>query len=139
MEATGTPPPAAPQPPPPTGAAEERKAGVGWRILAVIVGLIFALFGVAFVIAAVDIGDAPLCEDAREDPALLLGGEECYDGSSTQKTIDLVTGWPLGILAILVLPLAIYFAATGRNARILIGAAGASLALLGINLLLTNV
>jgi hypothetical protein len=135
MEATGTPPPAAPQPPPSPAAAPERKAGVGWRILAVLVGLIFALFGVAFVIAAVDIGDAPLCEDVGQ--AILA--EECYDGSSTQKTIDLITGWPLGILGILVLPLAIYFAATGRHARVMIGAAVASLALLGINLLLTNV
>jgi hypothetical protein len=110
---------------------------VGWRILAVIVGLVFGLFGIAFVVAAVDIGDARLCEEAREEPSLFA--EECYDGTSSQKTLDLITGWPLGILGILVLPFAIYFAATGRRARLMIGAAAASVALLGLNLLLTNV
>ena len=43
---------------------------------------------------------------------------ECFDGSSTKKTISLILGWPSGVLAGLAALLALYFAATGRRGRL---------------------
>jgi hypothetical protein len=123
-----TPPPASP---PPTGEPGAEKAGVGPRILAVIGGLVWGLMGVALIVVGFDILDAPLCSE----PETIEFGEECYDGSSTQRFFDLLFGFPAGILGVVTAGLAVYFAATGRRGRLLVLVGIAALVLFGGSLL----
>jgi hypothetical protein len=125
MEASGTPtppsqpePPATPAaaPPPPTAPAEETASG-GWRALGVLLALALAFACAVMVIAMADIGDTPTCDDVLSGKAALPSDNECFDGSSTQKTITLVLGWPSGVLAGIAALFALYFAATGRRGR----------------------
>ena len=51
------------------------------------------------VIAMSDIGDTPTCDDVLSGKAQLPADNECFDGSSAQKTASLVLGWPSGVLA----------------------------------------
>jgi hypothetical protein len=127
-----TPPPAQPPPatapPPPPG---PEKAGAGPRILAVIGGLVWGLMGIALIVVGFDILDAPLCSE----PETIEFGEECYDGSSTQRFFDLLFGFPAGILGVVTAGLAVYFAATGRRGRLLVMVGIAALVLFGGSLL----
>jgi hypothetical protein len=130
-------PPAATQPPaspPPTGEPGEGKAGAGPRILAVVGGLVWGIMGVALIVVGFDIIDAPLCGDPEALAQAFLG-EECYDGSSTQRFFDLLFGFPAGILGVVTAGLAVYFAATGRRGRLLVQVAIAALVLFGGSLL----
>jgi hypothetical protein len=125
MEASGTPTPPsqpeqpaapAPPPPPPTAPTEETASG-GWRALGVVLALALAFACAVMVIAMADIGDTPTCDDVLSGQAALPSDNECFDGSSAQKTISLVLGWPSGVLAGLAALFALYFAATGRRGR----------------------
>jgi hypothetical protein len=141
MEASGTPtpppeqPPRAtppPPPPPPPGPApvDEDKAGGGWRALGVLLALALAFACAVMVIAMADIGGTPRCDDpAGIAEALAEGENECFDGSSTQKVLTLVLGWPSGILAGIAALVALYFAATGRRGRLLLQLTAAAIAL----------
>ena len=131
MEASGTPtppsqpePPAAtaPPPPPPTTPDEETASG-GWRALGVILALALAFASAVMIIAMADIGDTPRCDDTAAVRAEILKegpDAECFEGSSAQKTISLVLGWPSGVLAGIAALFALYFAATGRRGRTLL-------------------
>ena len=139
MEASGRTPPAEPaQPPPPaaTRAPDDDKAGAGWRILAVVLALALAFACAVMVIVAIDIGDTATCEDVRAGKALPNEDNECYDGSSTAKTIQVVLAWPSGILAGLAALVALYFAATGRRSRLLLQLTGAAILLGGLSILI---
>lgn len=133
MESSGTTPPAEPAQPPPPAAArahdEERKPGAGWRILAVVLALALAFAAAVMILVATDIADTATCEDVRAGKALPNEDNECYDGSSTAKTIQVVLAWPSGILAGLAALVALYFAATGRRSRLLLQLTAAAIAL----------
>lgn len=116
---------AAPPPPP------QAKAGTGWRILAVVLGVVFAFLAAVMVAVMIDIGDTPYCDEPEA-----LGAEECYGGSKAEKTIALILGWPSAVAGFLVLPLAIYFAARGVRGRLVIGTAAVALALGGLSILI---
>jgi hypothetical protein len=133
MEASRTPPPAEPPPPaPPAAEPRGERPGVGLRILAVIGGLLWGLMGIALIVVGFDILDARLCSE----PATLADvGEECYDGSSTQRVFDLLFGFPAGILGVVTAGLAVYFAATGLRGKLLLQTAIAALVLFGGSLL----
>jgi hypothetical protein len=128
MEASGTPtPPSQPEqpaavapPPPPPAASGEEKASGGWRALGVVLALALAFACAVMVIAMADIGDTPTCDDVLAGKAALPSDNECFDGSSTQKTISLILGWPSGVLAGIAALFALYFAATGRRGRTLL-------------------
>ncbi len=153
MESSGNPPPpedpaaqpaqpaqpATPPPPPPAPAAveDDGKAGGGWRALSVILFLALAFACAVMVIAMADIADTPIEEDCFPPPA----GDctEYFDGSSAQKTITLVLGWPSGILAGIAALVALYFAATGRRGRLLLQLTGAAIALGAISILIGSV
>jgi hypothetical protein len=126
MEASGTPTPPsqpeqpatpAPPPPPPPAAPAEDVASGGWRALGVVLALALAFAAAVMIIAMADIGDTPTCDDVLSGKAALPSDNECFDGSSTQKTISLVLGWPSGVLAGIAALFALYFAATGRRGR----------------------
>lgn len=143
MEASGTPtPPAAgtatPPPPPPAAAADEKASG-GWRALAVVLALALAFASAVMVIAMGDIGGTPTCDDVLSGEAALPSDNECFDGSSTQKTISLVLGWPSGVLAGIAALVALYFAASGRQGRMLLQLTGAAIVLGGLSILIGSI
>ena len=135
MEASGT-APAAPAPPPPAATtADTGKASGGWRALAVLLALALAFACAVMVIAMSDIGQTPTCDDVKAGNALPHDGE-CFDGSSTQKTISLVLGWPSGVLAGIAALVALFFAATGRRGRLLLQLTAAAIVLGGLSILI---
>ena len=136
------PPPRGPPPPPPPGAgpADEGKAGGGWRVLAVVLALALAFACAVMVIAMADIGDTPRCDDPEGIAQALAEGEtECFDGSSAQKTISLVLGWPSGILAGIAALVALFFASTGRHGPLLLRLTGAAIVLGVLSILIGSI
>ena len=113
-----------------------RKAGAGMRILAVILALALAFVTAVAVIVVLDIGELTPCEDVGNDITLLNDEGECFDGSSTAKTISLVLGWPGAILAGVATLLALGFALRGYGGRRLITVIVAAAVLLGLALLI---
>jgi hypothetical protein len=131
MEASQPQQPTAPPPAPPPPAQPAEKPGAGQRALAVIGGVVWGIMGIALIVVGFDILDAPLCSD----PEALTLGEECYDGSSTQRFFDLLFGFPAGVLGVATAVLAVYFAATGNRGRLLLQVGIAALVLFGGSLL----
>ena len=143
MESSGTPTPAAepqhsPPPPPPTTERDE-KAGGGWRALAVILALALAFACAVMVIAMADIGSTPPCESILAGEEQVPDDGECFDGSSAQKTASLVLGWPSGVLAGIAALVALFFAGTGRNGRLLLQLTGAAILLGGASILVGSI
>jgi hypothetical protein len=148
MEASGNPPPPqepAPQaappppPPPPAPAAEDDKAGGGWRALGFVLFLALAFACAVMVIAMADIGDTPIEEDCLAEN--VAGGTctEFFDGSSAQKTVTLILGWPSGVLAGIAALVALFFVFTGRQGRLLLQLTGAAIALGAASILIGSV
>jgi hypothetical protein len=146
MEASGTPgtpPPPSGQtgdappapPPPPAVPDDEQKATAGWRALAVVLFLALAFACAVLVIAMSDIGSTPTCDDVLSGKAQLPSDNECFDGSSAQKTISLVLGWPSGVLAGIAALVAVFFAATGRQGSLLLTLTGAAIVLGALSIL----
>ena len=135
MEAAGTPPqPAPPPPPPPSGSvAQGDRASGGWRALAVVLALALAFACAVMVVAMGEIADTTPCDEVRSTADLTDEGE-CFDGSSTQKTISLVLGWPSAVLAGIAVLIALYFAVTGRRGRLLLTVTGAAIVLGGLSI-----
>ena len=67
------------------------------------------------------------------------GEDECFDGSSAQKTATIVLGWPSGVLAGIAALVALYFAFTGRSGRLLLQLTGAAIALGVLSILIGSV
>jgi hypothetical protein len=118
-----------PPPPPPPDAREDDKAGGGWRFLGLVLALALAFACAVLVIAMADIGDTPTCEDVLSGEVAPPSDNECFDGSSGQKTASLVLGWPSGILAGIAALVALYFVFTGRRGRLLLQLTGAAVVL----------
>jgi hypothetical protein len=132
---------AAPPPPPPPTPGEaplppsERRGSGGMRALAVIGCIVLAFAAAVMIVAMVDIGRTPTCDDVRAGNALPYQGN-CFDGSSTQKTISLVLGWPSGVLGGLAALLALAFAITARRGRLALQVTAAAVVLAGLSLLI---
>ena len=149
MESSGTPTPPAgspepaatppPPPPPPAGEPAPERPGAGWRVLAVILFLALAFACAVMVIAMADIGDTPTCADVRSGAAPLPSDLECFDGSSTQKTISLILGWPSGILAGIAALGALFFAITGRAGRLVLQLTAAAIVLGAASLIIGSI
>jgi hypothetical protein len=147
MEASGTPPPEPtqpPPPPPPAGApSDAEQATTGWRLLGVVLALALAFACAVMVIAMLDIGDTPRCDDpaALEEERVESGDLviECFEGSQAQKVISLVLGWPSAILAGIAALVALFFAATGRQGQLLLRLTGAAIVLGGLSILIGSI
>ena len=134
MEAAGTPPPAQPPPPAAHEAVDrEDRASGGRRALAVVLALALAFACAVMFVAMGEISDTTPCDEVRSAADLTDEGE-CFDGSSTQKTISLVLGWPSAVLAGLAALLALFFAATGTRGRLLMTVTGAAIVLGGLSI-----
>ncbi|MGH2953493.1 MAG: hypothetical protein ACRDK9_05655 [Solirubrobacterales bacterium] len=144
MEASGTPTPdpgatQGPPPPPPPAAPPEDEPSGGWRALAVVLALALAFACAVMVIAMLDIGDTPTCDDVLSGEAPLPDDGECFEGSSEQKGASLVLGWPSGVLAGIAALLAVYFAASGRMGRLLVQLTAVAIVLGGVSILVGSV
>ena len=149
MEAAGTPPPEPtppappPPPPPPSMPPDTDKPSGGWRALGVVLALALAFASAVMIVAMVDIGDTPRCDDdaaiaeEREETGDLV--IECFDGSQAQKVISLVLGWPSGILAGIAALVALFFAATGRHGQLLLRLTGTAIVLGGLSILIGSI
>jgi hypothetical protein len=122
---------------------DEGKASGGMRALAVLIALVLA-FGAAVMIAvAVDIGDTATCDDFLEEVA---SGErvpelddECFDGSSAQKSISVVLAWASGIVGVIAVIVALMFAVTGTRGQLLARVAGAAVVLGVLSILIGSI
>ena len=107
--------------------------GTGWQIGAVVLGLLAGFFGGILIAVMLDVGDHPTCEERDREVLGITNPEraveECFDGSSTAKTLTLILGWPTAIAFIALLPLGIYFAATGHRGRLLLAVLGIAVGL----------
>jgi hypothetical protein len=147
MEAAGTPQPQPPQAPPPSPPAappsNEDRASGGWRVLGVVLALALAFACAVMIVAMVDIGDTPRCDDpaALEEERAESGDLviECFDGSEAQKVISLVLGWPSGILAGIAALVALFLAATGRQGQLLLRLTGTAIVLGGLSILIGSI
>jgi hypothetical protein len=136
-------PPSPPPPPPPGAAADTETVSGGWRLLGVVLALALAFACAVLVIAMLDIGDTPRCDDpaALEEERAETGDLviECFEGSQAQKVISLVLGWPSGILAGIAALVALFFAATGRNGQLLLRLTGTAIVLGGLSILIGSI
>lgn len=114
----------------------EPKAGAPLRIGAFLLALVLLFITAVAVIVMLDIGSTATCTDVRAGDALPNEDGECYDGSSTVKTIALVLGWPGSVLAGLATLLALAFTFTGRGGRRLMLTIAAAAILLGLSLII---
>jgi hypothetical protein len=122
MEATATP-------------AGPPKAGALARVGAVVLFLVLAFITAVAVVVMLDIGELTPCDDVTNISQLNADGE-CFDGSSTSKTISLILGWPGSILAGIAALLALGFAIRGRGGRQLVMVIVAGAVLLGLSLII---
>ncbi len=138
-----SPPPPPPPPPAPPGTGDSGKASGGMRALGVVIALVLA-FGAAVMIAvAIDIGDTSTCDQFFEDvesgqvvPDL---DDECFDGSSAQKSISVVLAWGSGIIGAIAVIVALMFAATGNRGPLLARVAGAAVVLGILSILIGSI
>jgi hypothetical protein len=143
MEASGQPPPEPTPPPPPEAPSDDDTTTTGWRLLGVLLALALAFACAVMVIAMLDIGDTPRCDDpaaleeerAETDDLVI----ECFDGSQAQKVISLVLGWPSAILAGIAALVALFFAATGRQGQLLLRLTGTAIVLGGLSILIGSI
>jgi len=114
-------------PPPPPPQAHNDKASGGWRALAVLLALVLAFGAAVMFVVAINPDDTPRCEEFASGE--VAGGGECYDITETQQLIQNIFAIPAGVLAALAALMALYFAATGRQGRLLVRLAGAAVVL----------
>jgi hypothetical protein len=115
--------------------------GMAWRIGAVLLGLVAAIVGAILIAVMLDVGEDPTCDEAAREVLSITNPEreiECFDGSSTAKTLTLILGLGSAIAFIALLPLGIYYAAAGRGRGLLLLVLGAAIGL-GLLLVLVTV
>jgi len=105
------------------------------RVGAVVLALVLAFITAVAVIVMLDIGELTPCDDVTNITQLNDDGE-CFDGSSTSKTISLILGWPGTLLAGLATLMALGFAIRGTGGRPLVMVIIAGAVLLGLSLLI---
>lgn len=134
-----TPPPGSPGTPPPTPPpagppVRPAKGDTGWRVLTVIVALLFGFGGAVMIAVSLDLADGPLCDEVQVATELEDG--ECFDVSSTQQTIGTALLGLSGLAAGAVFLLGFFFVFTGRAGRAVAVAAGAAIVLGAIGFLI---
>ena len=132
MESSGTPASGSgtAQPPPPPPAADrtdDGKASPMWRVLAVVLALALAFGAAVMIVLALNPDDTPRCEQFISGE--VQGGGECYDITETQQLIQNIFAIPAGVIGGIAALLALYFAATGRQGRLLVRLTVAALVL----------
>lgn len=114
-------------------ATPEPKSNGALRALAVVLALVLALGAAIMIIAMADISGTPTCEDVLAERAEPKDGE-CYDGSSTQKTIAVILGFAGGGVGAIGVLAALAFTFTGRRGRLVLVVTGSAVVLSGIGI-----
>jgi hypothetical protein len=110
------------------------------RALAVLIALVLAFGAAVMILVAVDIGDTPTCDDFVALPfEEQVEEEECFDGSSAQKTISVVLAWASGIVGVIAVIVALIFAVTGNRGPLLARVAGAAVVLGILSILIGSI
>ena len=97
-----------------------------WQWLGVVLAIALTITGVIMLTQMRDLNDRPAGEAACLKEK---GCEEYYDGSSTERTINVVLGVAAGVVALLGALAGFAFAATGRGGPILLGLTGLAVGL----------
>jgi hypothetical protein len=118
---------------------DQGRAGVGWRMLGVLLALALCFACAVMVAAMSDIAGTPTCHDISAGQAAIPSGDECLSGSSLQKAITLGVGWASGVIAGLGGLVALAFAITGRLARLALVLGGVAIVLGGLTVLVGSV
>lgn len=128
-------------PPPPADSRPADKASGGMRALAVLFALVLAFAAAVMIAVAVEIGDSATCEEFPTlSPAEQLEQEnECFDGSSGQKSATVILAYASGVIGAIAVLLALAFAITGRRGRPVLMATGAAVLLGGLSILVGSV
>ena len=93
---------------------------VGWRVLGAFLCLALAFGSAVMIVAMIDIAGTKLCGDVTNAYALAHPGGSCFSGSSFQKTISLLLGFPSGAIAGVGSLLALTFVITGKRGRLMV-------------------
>lgn len=111
---------------------------LGW-----VAGAGLAAAAILMVIWTSNIGDYPPCGDTtavqneREESGDLM--VECFDGSQGRSDATVATGWASAAVAGIAALMALFFAATGRHGKLLLGLTGAAIVLGALSLLLGSI
>lgn len=98
------------------------------RVAVVIVGIVLALAGIVFVVAAAQIADTPTCRDVNRGVAEPRDGE-CYDGSTSRRAVQVALSGIAGLLGFAALVPAIAYGAREVWLRVFLAMAGAAVLL----------
>jgi hypothetical protein len=128
----GTPTAPAGEPPPPAPA--EEKAPAAPRIAAAIGVIVLLFIALVAILVVADVADTKPCDEVTSVADLNSDGE-CYDRSSTVKTIVLIIGSIGALLTIVSAGLALAFAIRGRGGRQLVQAIGAAVFFLALTMI----
>ena len=130
--------PSVPNLPGPAPASSGDRAGGPARVGAGLLSLFLAFGAAVMIIVAIEAADLNVCSDTaaleREQATTGAFIVECYDGSTTEKSMTVVLGWLSGIIAALGTVLAFLFTIRGRGGRpvVITAAAAVLLALIVI-------
>jgi hypothetical protein len=136
-------------PPPPASTAEQRdthseparepaaeKAGIGMRLLAVLLALVLAFGAAVMIIAATEVNDTPTADEVTSGEEQLPSDGEVFDGSEGKRTAVVVLFFASGAVAALAFLLGLAFTVTGRRGRWFLYAAILAVLLAGIALII---
>jgi hypothetical protein len=89
------------------------------RALAVLLAIVLAFGAAVMIIVGFDLADGVTCDEFVDlsDEEKVEQEFECYDLSSTQKSIGAGLAWAAGIVGALAVLAALFLAVTGRGAR----------------------
>jgi hypothetical protein len=132
MEASSsdpTPPPPATTPAAPAG--DPGKAGMIWRILALVLALVLAFLAAVIISVNLDVSDKGVCGDNT------LG--DCYDFSKGAKPFVLFFGWAAAAVAIATALWSLVFTVRGRGGRQVLMGTGLAVVLYAISVVIAQV
>lgn len=98
------------------------------RVAIALVGIVLALGGLIFVVAAAQIADTPTCRDVNRGISEPRDGE-CYDGSTKRRALQVGLAGVGGLVAMLALIPAIAYAAREKWLPVFGGMIGAAVVL----------
>ena len=123
-------------PPPPAESRDPDKAGMGLRILGILLAFVIAFGAAVMIVAAGEIADTPTEEEVTSGEEPLPADGEVYDGSESERSITTVLGYASGGVGALAFLLGIAFLVTGRRGGMFLGAVVLAVVLAGVALLI---
>ena len=114
----------------------DEKAGIGLRILAVLLALVLAFGAAVMIIAATEVNDTPTTDEVTSGEEPLPSDGEVFDGSEGKRSAVVALFYASGAVAALAFLLGLAFTITGRRGRWFLYAAILAILLAGIALVI---